>query len=452
MDHLARPLEELQARASQFVASDEARVLYLAVDEELAEAARELVVALEWHPENRGPLFTLTVPFIGKNPGWPERQEALRLAYQAQAIAYDHRAIGLPPLQAVDPQAPPQLAFAASLAAVAKAFTGKEVEARGILVVLAPGHTPEAPRLAQAVAELAAIPALAKVRWIWLDPLAPAEVVNPEIATRLGGEAWLASCRIDRAAQKQETDGLVAGLLAAAGGASLPGAARPRMAPPPHPSDVPAPQQPLAPPAAAGFVAPLLLAVQALRAGKPDAAFDSLQQARDTCLAAGSTAEAVDMELLLGTVGAEVAARRGASREPVLTMLENATRRAEQAGLHAQAAKAGLVLGCFARLSREAEQAGRAFVRGAGFAAKAGLPLLQFHALRLAGEVALEAGLRPRTQALWKEALDLARSVPSIEAAATGLTASVDELTAAWRQHGFTAGAATAADPTEAAS
>jgi hypothetical protein len=188
----------------------------------------------------------------------------------------------------------------------------------------------------------------------------------------------------------------------------------------------------------ASFLVPLLEGLQSMRAAKPEEALASLRRARDACLAAGNIAEAVDMDLLLGTVGAEVAARRSTPREPVLALLEGAVRRAEEAGLHAQAAKAALVLGCFARLAKEFERAGKAFMRAASASAAAKIPLLQFHALRLAGELALEAGLKAKTQTLWREALELAAGIPELEAQAMGITESAELLAASFQQQGFT--------------
>jgi hypothetical protein len=193
----------------------------------------------------------------------------------------------------------------------------------------------------------------------------------------------------------------------------------------------------------------LLEGLQALRAGKPEDALPCLRRARDACTAAGDLAGAVDMDVLLGTVGAEVASRKGTPREPVLTLLENAARRAEEAALFPQAAKTSLILGCFARLAKDGERAGRAFMRAAAQAAQARIPLLQFHALRMAGEVALEANLRGKAQALWQEALATAGTVPVVEADAGGLTASAQELTAAFKQQGFAP--ARAGDPRSAA-
>jgi hypothetical protein len=89
-------------------------------------------------------------------------------------------------------------------------------------------------------------------------------------------------------------------------------------------------------------------------------------------------------------------------------------------------------------------------MRAAASAAQARIPLLQFHALRLAGEVALEANLRSKAQSLWREAMELAAAVP--EAEAGGLTESVEELTAAFKQQGFSVARPGAARPAEAAS
>ena len=436
MDHLTQPLENLQTRAGQFLADGEARVLYVTADEELAAQALGVLQALEWHPDNLRPLFELDTPFSSKAPGWAERAEALREAYGAQVAAYDHRAIGLPALPAPDGKVPLP-AFAVTLAAVNKVFAAPDMETEGVLVLFAPGRTVEGVVLAQQLAELAALPALASVRWIWLDSLWPGDSPRPEIAERLGNAAWSVPCRVDRAAQKKETDGLVASMLAAVATGGLPGVARPKVAPPPHPSDPPPAQTPVPGVVPPGFLAGLLEGVQALRAGKPADALPCLRRARDACTSAGDVAGAVDVEILLGTIGSEVAARHGTPREPILAMLEGASRRAEEAGLHGQAAKSSLVLGCLARLAKESERAGRAFLRAAASAAQAGLPLVQFHALRMAGELALESNLRSKAQTLWREALDLAAAVPAAEAAG-GLTASAEELTDTFKQQGFT--------------
>ncbi|HXU80397.1 MAG TPA: hypothetical protein VN914_03305, partial [Polyangia bacterium] len=264
MDHLTLPLETLQARASQFVADGEARVLHVVADEDLAAQALGLLQALEWHPENSRPLFELTAPFSGKAPGWSERTEALGEAYAAQVAAYDHAAIGLPALPALDPKLPPLQAFAVALAGLTRVFTAPDLETEGVLILLAPGHTPEGALFAQRLGELAALPALAKVRWIWLDSRWPGDEAGPEIVAQPA--AWQVPCRIDRTAQKRETDQLLASMRAAVATGGPPGVARPRMAPPPHPSDPPLAAEPvpgLVPPA---FLSALLEGVQALRA------------------------------------------------------------------------------------------------------------------------------------------------------------------------------------------
>src|SRR4051812_35962298 len=122
MDHLAQPLEELHARASQFVADPEARVLYVPVDDELFDGARDLLAALEWHPENRGPFFELGTPFGPKDPGWTARTSALETAYGEQVVGFDRAAITLPSVGPPNPALDPIAAFAVYLAAIAGVF------------------------------------------------------------------------------------------------------------------------------------------------------------------------------------------------------------------------------------------------------------------------------------------------------------------------------------------
>jgi hypothetical protein len=437
MDHLIQPLEQLQERAGQFLTDRKARVLHVPTDEELTSPAREVLQTLQWHPDNRRAFFELSVPFSTKAPGWTERAGALREAYIRQVAAFDHQAIGLPALPPPDPRHAPLQAFVTTLAAINRVFAASGLETEGVLLLVDPGHTPEGAAFAQHLGELAAFPALDQVRWVWLEPLWPGDAVAPEITLRLGAEAWQVPCSVDRHAQKKETDELVAGMLAAAASGGVPGVARPRVMPPPHPGDPPRPAQPLPPAVPPGFIVGLLEGLQALRAGKSEDALAPLRRARDACLAAGDLVGGVDMDVLLATIAAEVAARRGTPREPILTSLEGAARRAEEAALFPQASKTSLILGCLARLAKDGERAGRAFMRAASQAAQARIPLMQFHALRMAGEVALEANLRGRAQTLWREALDTAASVPRVEADAGGLTASAEELTAAFDQQGF---------------
>src|SRR5690348_6271434 len=145
MDHLAEPLERLQAEASRFVADRQQRILYVAVDEDLAAAAHGLIQTLEWHAENRGPFFELLTPFTNKAHGWTERTQALRDVYEAHAAAYDRNAIGLPSLPAADPKLSPQHAFAATVAFAARAFSSEYVGTDGVTVVLLPGETRDGP-------------------------------------------------------------------------------------------------------------------------------------------------------------------------------------------------------------------------------------------------------------------------------------------------------------------
>jgi hypothetical protein len=146
------------------------------------------------------------------------------------------------------------------------------------------------------------------------------------------------------------------------------------------------------------------------------------------------------MDVMLATIAAEVAARKGTARERCSPFSRAATRRAEEARLHAQGAKSSLVLGCFARLAKESERAGRAFMRAAALAPRRASPCCSSTPLRLAGELALESKPAQQGPALWREALDLAAALPAVEAEAGGITASAEELAAALQAAGLQPG------------
>src|SRR3954451_17865885 len=83
MDHLAQPLEALQARAAAFGADDRARLLYVPADPDLAEAALRIAVSQEWHPDNTRPFLVLA------SSSWHARCHELRAEYARHATAYD---------------------------------------------------------------------------------------------------------------------------------------------------------------------------------------------------------------------------------------------------------------------------------------------------------------------------------------------------------------------------
>jgi hypothetical protein len=79
----------------------------------------------------------------------------------------------------------------------------------------------------------------------------------------------------------------------------------------------------------------------------------------------------------------------------------------------------------------EVEIAGPALLAAADQARKAGDPVLSFHALRLAGELATRVGLSARGTELWGEALRIADGMEAAVVAAMGLGPIVDGMRAA---------------------
>jgi hypothetical protein len=405
MDHLVTPLETLRAHVLAWLPKEGSRLLRVNVDAELYEGARALVAAVEWAPDNRRPFFEV------KGAGaWDERATGLRAAYDARVAAFLEQGIALPPLPAPPPGAGPAAAFAACLARLARVFDDPALGTRGVIVV--------ATRAGDQVIELVGAPGLERVRWICLDAGA---------GTGVGSDAAFA-CRIDRAAQKREIDELLAAMIAGieAGACGAPGAARPRMAPPPHPSDAPAVDR--AGGAAAPQVRPLLAAIQAARAAGPAAALPPLRRARDAAAEAGLGVEAAEMELLLGAFAVSAALAQGGSMRQVAPVFESAAARAEAAGAPATAAKARFFLGAAAASSGELPIAGQALVAAAEQARRAGGGVLAFHALRLAGDLATGAGLRARGVELWSEAVQIADGMEATEARAAGLAPVAEAL------------------------
>lgn len=433
MDHLALPLEDLHKACGEFLVDGEAKVLYVPVDDELADGAKALVTALEWHPENRRFVIVLEAGHAPKAEGWSERTHALRAAYERIVDAHQAEAIGLPDLPAAEPSQDPRLAFAKTLVCVATPLgPDGNTEAEGLLVVLAPNSVEDARAFARSWREMIAAPTLASVKWLWLHRLEADETPFAQVSEALGSAAVTRPCRIDRELQRREVDEMLARMRAAlSSAASLAGGAtgaRPRVPPPAHPGDPPSADVALAATSAPAFVDAVLGTAQALRRGDTEAALPVLRSARDACLSDGRASEAVELELLLATLAATVLPGKGQVHEQVKGLFANAARRAEAAGLHAQAANVWLMFGCAAMAQQDLEAAVGAFLQSAEGAEHARVPLVCFHALRFAGEMADSARLSTKARELWEAALQTVAVLPEAEVEALGLTGAAAEL------------------------
>jgi hypothetical protein len=433
MDHLALPLEDLHRTCGEFLVDSEAKVLYVPVDDELADGAKTLVTALEWHPENRRFVFVIEAGHAPKAEGWPERTDALRAAYERIVDAHQAEAIGLPELPAAEPSEDPRLTFAKTLVSVAAPLgPDGDTEAEGVLVVLAPNSVEDVRAFARSWREMIAAPTLASVKWLWLHRLEADETPFVQVSDALGTTVVTRPCRIDRELQRREVDEMLARMRGAISSAAfLPGGAtgaRPRLAPPPHQSDPPSAAVALAATSAPAFLDAILATAQALRRGDTEAALPALRSARDACLSDGRVPEAVELELLLATLAATVLRGKGQLHEQVKGLFANAARRVEAAGLHAQAANVWLMFGCAAMAQQDLEAAVSAFLQSAENAEHGKVPLVRFHALRFAGEMADSARLSAKARELWEAALQTVAALPEAEAEALDLIAAAAEL------------------------
>jgi hypothetical protein len=392
MDHLAAPLEALRGRALAWLLDRDARVLHVPADAELHPAARVLLLSLEWAPENRTPLFEL------RAGDWEGRGQELLALYAARAAACEGAGVRLPAVPGTPRAgATAVAAFGVDLAAVARALDCVELGTTGIAVLLGAG-LPDDGR------PLLAAPGLEQVRWILLDA---ATKPVPSSARSPDRKTWTVPCAIDRAAAERDTGERLSSLIAAleSGDGSAPAGARPRCPPPSHPADPPTTSGDGPPP----HLLPMLLGFKALRDADLPRAMAHFGQARDAAQAAGSTSEAVEMEILLASTAGQRALQQGASMAPLAPLFEGAAARAEAAGLMASAARARFFLGVFAVARRDAQIAGRSLMAAAELARRGDAPILRAQSLRMAGELALEAGLKPRALELLGEARRAAR-------------------------------------------
>jgi len=441
MNHLAKPLEALAARAGAFVSDQETRVLYVSVDQDLAEAAVEIVVGQEWHPENPRPIFLLAAPYSRKSPGWLERAGALREEYERRQDAFDREAITLPELPPLDESAEPLVTFAFQLKSVADAFSDEELGTKGVIVVLAPESIEGAVHFARELRGLAEAPSLSAVRWIWIQALSDAAEREASTPEALGEAVWRCACHVDAGEAQKEASDLLGGMTTAvASGAGFPAGARPKVAPPPHPDDPPAVPPPAdGRPSAHAFLVPFLKAIQCQRDGGPLEAIRLLGEARDLCVASQRPLEAAQMELLAALAIAQAGLQEGAGIAPSVPVFQSAVERAEKAELPGIAATAAMVLGTFANLAKDPELAATSFMRSAALARKAAVPMLEFQALRMAGELGVKGGARERGGERLKDAIGVAAALPPADAQAAGLTDATLDLLAFCKEHGLDA-------------
>jgi tetratricopeptide (TPR) repeat protein len=200
---------------------------------------------------------------------------------------------------------------------------------------------------------------------------------------------------VDRERQCAEIDGLLDAIASAPADVTGParvGAAKPDIAPPVRVGAA----RSAAPPLTANYIPPFVEGIKAVRRGDMRQAITLQREAHARRLAAGDTAGALEMEILLAVYQGQLALASRENTRPALETFERAIRAANDAGLVDVASRAGLLEGVLANAAGDAPGAVRTLQRAASLAETAGAHALQAEALRLSADLVSRAGLNDR--------------------------------------------------------
>ena len=315
---LTQPIEQLADAVARFVRSDGLRLLCVEVDPRLRAAAVSVAMAAEHLADNRSPLVALDLPACEDvDASWEQATDTLRAVHESLREA----GAPLAPLA----ERPMRAQGSASLAAQLLQCLGTvRAPAQGLLYLWVPAVSVVEPMWLRRVGETIGNARLAAAKFIVLLPAA-AEI-EPWIATLEPATAMHHACVVDeaRAIAELEAEIDAEARLGPGIGGAWPAAARPPQRRWLAPGSPTSPTSPSIPADASGSIAPLADPAAANDAGPPTADVDARlrlhvkraalasrrgdgpeavgQQAaaRDLCIAADRTREAVDMELVLG--------------------------------------------------------------------------------------------------------------------------------------------------------
>lgn len=353
---LTQPLEQLADAVQRFVRCEGLRLLCVEVDPRLRAAAVSVAMAAEHLADNRSPLVALDLPPCEDvDASWEQATDALRAVHESLREA----GAPLAPLA----ERPMRAQGSASLAAQLLQCLGTvRAPAQGLLYLWVPAPSPVDPMWLRRVGETIGNARLAAAKFIVLLP--PAAEIEPWIATLEPASAMHHVCVVDeaRAIAELEAEIDAEARLGPGIGGAWPAAARPprrrwlAMGSPTSPSiaadarDDAGPGASVVDPVVAAndggapagdLDARLRLHVKraalASRRGDGPEAVGQQAAARDLCIAAQRTREAVDMELVLGAYLVQL----GQSSLAVAAFTQAAAR-ATEAGLWGLAAQGHL--------------------------------------------------------------------------------------------------------------
>ncbi len=445
MESYAAPIRELARSLQWFARAVEVRCLQVTTEADLRKAVITLVAAQELHPDNRAPFFVLEESFTRDDDGWSARVDRLRAHHAARQKAFAKEGVALADLPPRPEGAQPAADFAAQLAQLAAV---KVAWSDGLVAVLAPARVDAPEAWSALVEQLVAAPALAAVRWVFVDVDAPA--VGPWLDA-LGDRAMRVRCAVDGAAAQRDFGAMLDAMEAAPEGVSGPartGAAWPRGVVPPSRVEYPVatPAEIEATLAAAGVALPaaakvgpalgvkVLRASQAMRQRRDADAVRLQREARDLCFEHGLVRDGVVMELILASFLVPME-RRSEARD----VYAQAAARADARGFADLSAQAHLAMAALYVLDRRRDDAYAAYYLGAQRAQEADLKVLAIEGWRMAGQLRLEARDEAGATACWRHALALSDEAPPPEAKASSAAEVAAALAALCRAQGLDA-------------
>ncbi len=375
-------IESLVAAVAGFLRDEGCRVLHVLVDPEMRRAAIDVVMAQEFRPTNASPFVLVEQPHTRADAGWAARTAALRQQHEARRVGHESTIAALP----VAPSGRDDRGtFALQLQQLLQATPE---HAEGLVVVLAPTQIEAEAELTGALDLLTGRSDLASIRWIAIE--ADGDRLRAWIDAKRGR-------RVDMRRSPAAIDAEIAALVD-----DRPAAA-PRGVVPPVRPDVPD-RTPDADGLRRREIGRLSLqASLAASRGQGAQAVDAQRRARDLATEAGWTVDAITMEIALGShlVGA------GAMQEAEASF-QRAIASANEHAMHDKAVTAGFGLAATRALRGQKHEALVAYADAAIAADKSGSRALVIEANRIAGQTALDLGLRAQASAFLEKAAGLA--------------------------------------------
>ncbi|MCC7535381.1 MAG: hypothetical protein IT379_04175 [Deltaproteobacteria bacterium] len=366
----------------------------------------ESIAVAEHEKNNAYPFVILQAAWNGSDLGFAERTEELLADYEAMRDDANRKGVRLPSLAERTRPVDPAGRFADVLAEIVSLLPRAMP---GFVVVLAPATVDGKAPVVAALDALIRSDALSRVRWllVWPDPrpLAP-------LARTLASDALVVDARPDREALARDLSDALENVAKGQRGAAPEGIVPPETPtwtePDPevsralitaeHPP-VPSPVV-TAEPTLFEIVRSLVLRAAAAQPTRPLDAIRLQQEAVERCYSVSRFADAVKLEVMLGTYVASAGYRDEACR-----VFENAREHAVKATLpavasHAEMARGGLLLA----LQRPSDAAS-AYATAGRLAEEAGEVALATEGYRMAGDLAARAGLISVAADAWARAL-----------------------------------------------